>query len=267
MQSINRVRLFPNDQEKSILVAEELTKKLKQYGYTISDDNFDLAIAIGGDGSFLKMVKECEFSDIINYVGINTGTLGFAQEIYPEKIDDFLKNLFISRYEINEIGIQETKVYTYDNVVHYNSLNEISIREANLNTAHLDIIVDEEVLENYVGDGILVSTSFGSTAYNLSFGGSIVYNELHTLQITPIAPLNNKNYRTLTNSIIIPETRKIIIIPKERSKQLLLTIDGENTRYDNISHIETTMNKKRIKCMKMKNYDYTRKINEKFLQD
>lgn len=267
MQRINKIKLFPNDQGNSLLVAEELARKLEQYGYTITQDNFDLAIAIGGDRSFLKMVKKCEFRDTINYIGVNTGTLGFAQEIYPEKIDDFLKKLSIGRYKIEEIGIQETKIYTKDNVFHYHSLNEISIREANLNTAHLNVFVDEELLESYAGDGILVSTSFGSTAYNLSFGGSIVYNELHTLQITPIAPLNNKNYRNLTNSIIVPETRKIMIVPKERSEQLLLTVDGEGIKFDKISHMEISMSKKRIKCMKMENYDYTRKINEKFLQE
>lgn len=266
MRSIKRIRLFPNDMEKSIKVARELEEKLQKYGYIISEDNFDLAIAIGGDGSFLKMVKACEFSDSINYIGVNTGTLGFAQEIYPERIDSFLENLYEEKYKINEIGIQETKVYTNNEIVHYNSLNEIAIREANLNTAHLDIVIDDELLENYAGDGILVSTSFGSTAYNLSFGGSIVYNELHTLQITPIAPLNNRNYRNLINSIIVPEDRKVLIIPKERSRELLLTVDGENNRYDNISHIETSVNKKRIKCMKMRDYDYTRKINEKFVR-
>lgn len=266
MRNINKVKLFSNNQEKSLLVKDELTKKLEEYGFLISDDDFELAIAIGGDGSFLKMVKECNFDAKINYIGINTGTLGFAQEIYPENIDEFLKNLVKGNYKINEIGIQETKVYKDKEIIKHYSLNEISIRDANLNTLFLDIYVDGELLENYVGDGILVSTSFGSTAYNLSFLGSIVYNELHTLQITPIAPLNNKSYKSLINSIIIPEKRCISVVPNYRSKELLLTIDGDNIIYDNLSHLEISMDKKRIKCMKMQDYDYTRKINEKFLQ-
>ena len=266
VRKINTIKLFANNNEYSLNIKKELEKKLIANNYTISENinNIDLAIAIGGDGSFIRMIKKCNFIDTIHYIGINTGTLGFAQEIYPDKIDSFISNLNKNRFKIEKISIQETKITSKEEVKNLLSLNEIVIREKDLNTLNLKLSVNKCLLENYTGDGLLISTSFGSTAYNLSFGGSIVYNDLHTLQITPVAPLNNKSYSSLVNSIIISEKRVIDIVPT-KNNNLIISADGENYLIDNVINISTCVKRKRIKLIRMKEYDYTKKINEKFL--
>ena len=267
-RKITKIKLFPNNYEYSKKIEEELKNKLINKGFIICDDfnEIDLAIAIGGDGSFLRMVKDCNFSDSISYIGINTGTLGFVQEIYPNKIDLFIDNLMENKYKIENISIQETKITTNEDNFHLYSLNEIVLREANLHRVNFDVFIDDQLLENYSGDGLLISTSFGSTAYNLSFKGSIVYNDLHTLQITPIAPLNNKDYRSLINSIIIPEKRTIKIIPT-KNNNLIVSLDGESNYINGVTCIDTYVKRKKIKLIRMKEYDYTKKVNEKFLNN
>ena len=111
----------------------------------------------------------------------------------------------------------------------------------------------------------MIATSVGSTAYNLSFGGSIVFNSFHTLQITPVAPLNNKSYRNLLNSLIIPENIVIEIIPETTKADLLLHIDGNNTIYHEVKSIKTVVNEKRIKCLRLENYNFFEKVNDKLL--
>ena len=264
---INRIKIFSSDTPYSKEILAELTSKLTERGYTICDKDYQLAIAVGGDGTFIKMVNECKFNSNIYYIGINTGTLGFAQEIYPSDIDMFLDRLKENAYKTENISIQETRVSTQEKSnLRFYSLNEIVIRDKHLNTAHLDIEIDHELLEHFVGDGILISTSFGSTAYNLSLYGSIVYSDLHTLQITPMAPLNSRSYRPLRNSIIVPEKRIISILPTPRTKNLILTTDGINNVYDDVKEIQTSV-KKRIRCMRMLDYDYTKKIREKFTKE
>ena len=108
------------------------------------------------------------------------------------------------------------------------------------------------------------SSSTGSTAQNLSFGGSIVYNTFSSLQITPIAPLNSNAYRSLFNSVIIPDKKVIDIIPDDR-KDLLVTIDGENNFYKDVSNIATKIDSKKIKILRLKHYNFPQKINEKLL--
>lgn len=262
---IKKIGIFSNNDLYSKEIFNELVIKLKNKGYIIDNNDFDLAIAIGGDGSFLRMVRDCHFDSKIYYLGINTGTLGFAQELYPNEIDKFLLMLEDNSYKVENISIGEVNIV--GNNLKLNFLNEVLIRDDKLKAVHLKLFVGDELLESFVGDGILLSTSFGSTAYNLSFNGSIVYSDLHVLQLTPIAPINNKKYRTLRNSVIIPEERKISIIPKNGSNNILVTCDGENYVYNDVQKLEVSVKKDKVKCLRMNNYDYTRRINEKFLKD
>ena len=266
---INKIKLFPNDNDRSKEIEDILKTRLALADFEVVDDSkYDLAIAIGGDGSFLRMVKNNVFDSETYYVGVNTGTLGFLQEISIGDIDSFIERLNNNDFTVQTIGIQETKVTTRDgNISRFFSLNEIVIRNKNLKTTKLNIEIDKDLLERYVGDGILVSTSIGSTAYNLSFGGSIVYDDLHTLQITPIAPLNTKSYRDILNSIIIPENRIITIKPIGESDNLLVIVDGENNVYNDVEEITTFVRNKKIKCIRMTNFSFARKINEKFLSE
>ena len=266
MINLKKVKIFCNNNEKSLDIKKQVEKKLIENGFLFDDKDYELAIAIGGDGSFLRMVKETNFNSDILYVGINAGTLGFAQEVAIDKIDEFILDLKTNNYKVDSIGVQETKVTTKESDSFFYSLNEIVLRRRDLNTTSFDIKIEDILLEHFVGDGMLVATSFGSTAYNLSFGGSIIYNTFHTLQITPIAPLNNKSYRNLLNSVVIPENKVITLIPDKNKNNLIITIDGENNKYDDVLKVETCVNKKRINCFRNIDYNFSKKINEKFLK-
>ena len=205
----------------------------------------DVAIAIGGDGAFLRMVKDTNFDDSVYYIGINTGTLGFLQEIRPNNLRSFIEALNNDDFKVDNIGVLETKVSTDDSISRYYALNEVVVRELELNALLMDIHVDHVKLETYMGDGVLISTSVGSSAYNTSFRGALVYNTLHTLQIMPIAPINTKAYRNLLNPIVLPEKKHIELYPLK--KTILLTFDGENKRYNNVKKIECFVKNKREK--------------------
>ena len=263
MKEIKSFKIYSNNNDKALNATNIIKEKLIKNGLVESEE-YNLAIAIGGDGSFLRMVKYTNFNSDCLYVGINAGTLGFAQEVSLNNIDEFIRDIKKGNYKVDTIGVEKTKVVTNEGDSNFFSLNEIVIRDKELNTAVLDVLVDDVYLEEYHGDGLLIATSFGSTAYNLSFGGSIIYNTFHTLQITQIAPLNNKSYRSLLNSVVLPEDKLVKIIPK--NKNILFTIDGENKIYDNVLYIETTIKEKRIKCLRSKDYDFSLKINEKFLK-
>lgn len=263
---IKRIKFFYNKSERTKEVLELAIKEFKENGFEVVDTDYDLAIAVGGDGSFLHMLKNTNFNSDIYYVGINTGTLGFLQEIKPEEIAEFINKLKKKKYKLETIGIQETTVISNSNNKKFYSLNEIVVREKNLNTAVIEVKVDDDLLEKFVGDGIMVATSVGSSAYNLSFGGSIVYGTLPTLQITPIAPLNSKAYRDLLNSVIVPENSIITLIPDKGKDNLLITIDGDNIEFENVNKIITVVNNKTISCLRLEDYSFIKIINEKFLK-
>ena len=263
---INKVKLFVNNNIKSKNAEKIVRDTLIKEEFKITEDNdFDLGIAIGGDGSFLRMIRDSNFKGDSLFVGINTGTLGFAQDICLDNLNEFIKELKTNKYHSEDIGYASIEIETKAKTEAIKSLNEIVIRDEGLNTLHCNIYIDNDLLENYVGDGILISTSFGSTAYNLSFGGSIVYNTFDTLQITPIAPLNNKSYGTLTNSLIIPTDKTINLKTKTNQWGILVTVDGNNIFYNDVIAIKIKVNSK-VKIIRKSNYNFIEKINDKFLK-
>ena len=267
MKKINKVKLFINNNLKSRKAAEEIKKELINNKFQLVEEDFDLGIAVGGDGSFLRMVTNSNFNSECYYVGINAGTLGFAQDISLEEIKPFIKSLSKENINYDKIGIGEVEVIFKNKAINkFNIVNEIVIRNEELNTLHANVFVDESLLEKYVGDGLLIATSFGSTAYNLSFGGSIVFNTFDTLQLTPIAPLNNKSYRNLINSVIIPSNKIITIEPNTNDNNLLITVDGKNTFLNEVEKIKIVINNKTINIIRKKDYDFIKKVNEKFIK-
>ena len=131
----------------------------------------------------------------------------------------------------------------------------------------LDINIEGDLLEKFTGDGILIASSSGSTAHNLSYGGSIIYPTFSSLQITPMGPINSKVYKSLVNSVIIPDKKEITLIPEEGHRDLIVTIDGENKIYSDVECISTKIEDKKIKCLRLSHYNFPEKINEKLLTD
>ena len=126
---IKNIKLFINKNDKSLETAKLIKDKLISNGFIMNDNKYDLAIAVGGDGSFLRMVKETNFNSDIYYIGINAGTLGFMQEVKVDEIDKFINELKNNKYKIEEVGIQETTINHNKGTSLFYSLNEIVIRE------------------------------------------------------------------------------------------------------------------------------------------
>ena len=101
---IKNVKLFVNKNDESIKTANIIRDKLFTNGFVINDQNYELAIAVGGDGSFLRMIKNNNFNSDIYYVGINSGTLGFLQEVKLIEIDKFIMELKNNQYKVEQIG-------------------------------------------------------------------------------------------------------------------------------------------------------------------
>ena len=263
---IKNFKLFVNNNDQSIRLAKIVKNSFLRNGFNESDKSIDLGIAIGGDGAFLRMVRATNFDEMPYYVGINAGTLGFLQEANEHEINRLINVIREENYKVDNMYIQET-IVNHDNDMEskINSLNEIIIRDENLKTAKLDVFVDNDLLEVFAGDGLLIASTVGSTGHNLSYGGSIVYGDLPTLQITPLAPINSKAYTNLISSIIIPSHKEIMILPTGSTLDLMLTVDGEHSVYKNVDGISTYIKDKKIKCLRFKDSNFSRKVNEKLL--
>ncbi|MPN44995.1 NAD kinase [bioreactor metagenome] len=131
---------------------------------------------------------------------------------------------------------------------------------------HLNISIGNSFIERFSGDGILVSTPAGSTAYNYSLGGSIVDPRLNLLQVTPIAPMNTTAYRSLTSSIILPPDLSIRIYPENNDNQgLLIVPDGKEFLHEGVEEIHMKFSESIVKLLRLESYDFWNKVKSKFL--
>ena len=262
------INLISNRNFESRKTSAELTEKLTSRGFTVKgnfDSSAELNICVGGDGSFLRAVHKNKFPTI-PFVGINTGHLGFFQEILPENIDDFINKYINKEYFVEEMLLVDAEVCTKNKCYYLSGLNEIVVKNSRSKVIHLSVYIDGNHLEEFSGDGIIVSTPSGSTAYNFSVGGSIIYPSLNTLQIAPLAPINSKAYRSLPNSVVVPGDSIINLKLENRySNSTLIVNDGVEFKYDNIDHIDFQISDKKIYKLIFDKNMYWNNLMSKFL--
>ncbi|RKD31465.1 NAD(+)/NADH kinase [Thermohalobacter berrensis] len=264
----NTVNIIHNNSDISKKTVALLEKKLTDNGFVVSEQ-YDysawLNICVGGDGAFLQAVHKHNFPDI-PFVGINTGHLGFFQEVSPHEIDTFIKKLKSKDYKVEEISLVEGIICTRTSCIELIGVNEIVIKGIESKTIHLDISINDSFLQRLSGDGVIISTPIGSTAYNYSAGGSIVYPYIKALQITPLAPINSSVYRSLNSSVIVPRNMTIKINPEYRfENSILIVVDGKQHKYDNIVEINLKLSDMTINMLTLKDKNFWTKLKDKFL--
>ena len=264
---IKIVKIFGNNSDISQYTVELLREKLLNSDFNVVDsNNADLIISVGGDGTFLQTLRETDFNPKPLYVGIQCGHLGFLQEINIDEIDIFIENIKNMIYNIKKMSILRTIIETKSGINQFCALNETVIREKDLKALHVNLTINDSLVEKFFGDGIIVSTPVGSTAYNLSADGSIVYPTLDVLQITHLAPINSSSYRSLNNSIIVPSEMIICLIPEsDYSSDILVSVDGYSTVVPCVKKIEIVSNSNHIKSLILEKYCFWSRIQEKFL--
>lgn len=265
--SIKRINIIDNNMEDSIKVRNQIKELIIKHNLIEDNENPDLIIAIGGDGAFIKALRENSFNTKALYVGILTGHLGFLQDVEVDEIDELFYIITNDKYKVETLSVEEIKVFTKDGIIEHLALNEVVLREIDCKTIKFDIKINDKHFEYFAGDGVVISTPTGSTAHNLSAGGSIIYPSLKTLQILPLAPLPmSKHFSTLRSSAIVPEDMTICLIPEDYYKdKIQLKIDGETFISNEIEKIEITTAKEGINVLRFNNYDFWERVNKKFL--
>ena len=180
-----------------------LLEQCEKYHFIRDDVNPELVFVFGGDGTFLKAVHHyLDQLDNIKMVGINCGSLGFFYDFFEKDIPhlfDLLinKSFCEAKHNLIECQVGDKKIY---------AVNEIRFEDP-FHTMVTQVNVDDEYLENFRGNGLLVCNELGSTAYNKSLGGAVISSNISALQLTEIASIQNNIYRSLGSSYVChPDT-------------------------------------------------------------
>lgn len=234
-----RVAIIANGKYESKRVASKLFTAFRDDPkFYLSKKNPDVVITIGGDGMLLSAFHMYENElNKVRFVGIHTGHLGFYTDYQDFEVDTLLERLRLdSGNKVTYPVLKVTITLLDERIITALALNEGTIKRVE-KTMVADVIINHVKLERFRGDGLSVSTPTGSTAYNKSLGGAILHPTIEALQLTEIASLNNRIYRTLGSSIVVPKKDKIEIIPKRRGNYIV-SVDNRTFSYKNVAKIE-----------------------------
>ena len=176
---------------------------------------------------------------------MHTGHLGFYTDYRDFEIDKLIDNLKLDTGAKVSYPILNIRILLEDGSIHSMlALNEATIKRSD-RTMVADVVISHVPFERFRGDGISVSTPTGSTAYNKSLGGAVLHPTIEALQIAEVASLNNRVYRTLGSSIIVPKKDKIEIVPT-RNDEHTISIDNQTYTFKYIQKVEFQIDNHKI---------------------
>ena len=222
--------------------------------------NIDLFISIGGDGTILDATTLIRDTGI-PIIGVNTGRLGFLADIAKEQIPKTIKQLINKRFSIDQRTLikLETEQTLFDGLNF--ALNEVTIsRKDTTSMITITTYINDQYLNSYWADGLIIATPTGSTGYSLSCGGPIVMPGSENFIITPIAP-HNLNVRPL----VISDKYEIKVKVEGRAKQFLVALDSRIQTMD--AGLELTIKKEsfKINMIETETQDFSSTLRNKLL--
>lgn len=267
--TIKTFTLFVRPDQKSTEIADTIRNLNSLTQFPLQEtNNGDLVIAIGGDGTFIDAVTSTSFSKSKVYVGVHTGTLGFMQNLSPDEVITLVKD-FIYEEDIKTRKMLVSSVnvtLTNGNILNYNSLNEVLIAGTNYSKISFSEYINDELLQNVSGNGIIVATNTGDTAYSMNAGGAIDFSNNFQLVCTLLTPISNAVYENfITNPVICS---KVSIVPKP-ANNVSIIIDGipKDINSEEIKNIDISMHDSSgyINKFELETYSKTNIIRKKIL--
>jgi NAD+ kinase len=192
------------------------------------ENGVDLLITLGGDGTLLWGARLVAEKDV-PVLGINLGHMGFLTSVSLDGIEEGLERLFAGDYLLDPRSTLEARLVLEDGTDHarYLALNDFVIHKRGMaRVTRLELLVGEggqkEEIGGFSGDGVVLSTPTGSTAYSLSAGGPIVAPGMNSIVVTPICP-----HTLAVRPLVISGEETVTVLPLDRAGKLVLTVDGQ----------------------------------------
>ena len=260
----NNVELVIEENFLKILYSQEILKRdYKTFkSHKCLDSSFDILVSIGGDGTILRATTFIRDSGI-PIIGINAGRLGFLAKVPKENIETFLQLVLEKNYSISQrtlLSLECSPENEQINEMNF-AMNEVTVsRKDTTSMITIETSLNDEYLNSYWADGLIISTPTGSTGYSLSCGGPILTPEVKGLVITPIAP-HNLNARPL----VIPDDTKIKLKVSGREDQYLVSLDSRIATLNNNSVLTIRKTPFQINMVEIPNETFLKTLRNKLL--
>ncbi|MBE50670.1 MAG: NAD kinase [Flavobacteriales bacterium] len=257
----NKIDLVIEEKFSNFLIDQSICENQHAIFESLTlEDNVDFLFSIGGDGTLLRAITYIKDKNI-PIMGINTGRLGFIASISTDQIDQTLNNILKGEYTIRKRTalqlITENNLFGDDNF----ALNEVAIVKKDTSSMiRINSFLNDEFLNSYWADGLLISTPTGSTGYSLSCGGPIILPETENMIITPIAP-HNLNVRP----IIINENNIVKLKIEDRDKLALVSLDSRSRAFESSLELTIKAASFKMRIVEPKGHSFINTIRTKLM--
>jgi NAD+ kinase len=217
----------------------------------------DILVTLGGDGTLISAVRR-SFKYDIPILGIHAGRLGFLADIGMDEIEFFVQQLVDGNYRIDERSILKAKFLQNNEEIKMYAFNDIVFTRPSIsNMIHIETLVDQRPFNTYYGDGVIISTPTGSTAYNLSAGGPIIFPLTNVFALTPISP-----HSLTQRPAVLPGEYPIEM--KTTDKKGLVIVDGQDMyELEQNQSIHIQLATKKAKLIHRVEFNYFEVLKEK----
>ena len=207
-----------------IFLAQRSAKMIGLDGVSLDklSQECDFLVSIGGDGTLLSLVRR-SYRYQKPVVGINAGNLGFLADVKIDEVEDFLKQLKSGECRIDERLMIKGTIISEAKEIKFFAFNDVVVTRPTISKmATIEAYIDDEMFNSYRGDGLIISTPTGSTAYNLAANGPIMYPLTNAFILTPICP-----HSLTQRPLVVPSDFTISIkTPKDK---VIVMVDGQDS--------------------------------------
>ncbi len=252
---------------KSNALKDKMMNYMVDMGMTPDEKAPEIVISVGGDGTLLQAFHSYQhLMDHTAFVGVHTGHLGFYADWLPHEVERLIISIQNDEFQVIEYPLLET-IVRYDGAgteTRYLALNEATLRTNNGTTLVMDVDIRNQHFERFRGDGLCISTPSGSTAYNKALGGALIHPSLEAIQITEIASINNRVFRTVGSPLVLPKHHTCQVLPVN-SEIYNLTIDHINLVHKGVKSIQFRVADEKIRFARFRPFPFWRRVHDSFI--
>lgn len=253
---------------RSNTLMHQIRAYLLDFDLTYDEDRPDIVISVGGDGTLLYAFHRYKSRlDKTAFVGVHTGHLGFYADWTPDEIEKLVIAIAKTPYQVVEYPLLEVIVrYSHGGKEsRYLALNESTVKSVGA-TFVMDVEIRGQFFERFRGDGLCVSTPSGSTAYNKALGGAIIHPSIHAIQITEMASINNRVFRTIGSPLILPDHHTCMLKPVN-CPDFHITIDHLTLLHKDVKSIQYRVADEKIRFARFRPFPFWKRVRDSFIAD
>lgn len=260
-----KVGLYGNQTEKTKEVMNAFDRLCQEGCFERDDVSPDVVITVGGDGTLLGAFHHYRNQlDRIRFVAIHTGHLGFYTDWRNFEVDQLIESLKQDKGEHVSYPLLDVNVkFKSGDVIRYAALNEATLRKVN-GTLLCEVYINGELFENFRGDGLCVATPTGSTGLSKSLGGAVVHPRAEVMQMTEMASINNRVYRTLSSPMIFAKDNVLTLRP-ESKEGMVMAIDHLTYDANEIEEIQLQISGERISFAAYRHTPFWDRVEDAFI--